>query len=249
MASLPCVEDTCSVDLGFTVDSKLTADVLYDVDMGLDCDDANGLFVKVNGSVCNAIALTPGGLFYPSQTVEFAANATAIPFGFQQTAGFVYGYGLDTATLAANPGSPFNGAPGTVMTTIGSATLTNTNACRDMAYFLIGGIGAMTAGLDEGVAVEIAAQIRRDGGPWGAWTFVNSFRGTIGSPLATGQVGNQGNTLPSNPFIPAKLVLTPGQSVTIENRLICTLLNPTAGLFQGFNIGAGFTMSIWGLTL
>jgi len=63
MAQIPCVEDSCSLDLEITDENKLTGDVILDPDGGLVCTPGQGIGILLDSSECGIEAsLSAGGL-------------------------------------------------------------------------------------------------------------------------------------------------------------------------------------------
>lgn len=52
MATLPCVEDSCSLDLEITDENRLTGEVILDPEGGIVCNPGAGLAVNVGDSGC-----------------------------------------------------------------------------------------------------------------------------------------------------------------------------------------------------
>lgn len=184
----------------------------------------------------------------PDHDLVFTPSSVGAPVGFQAQFGFIYRWDVDTGSLAANPGSPWN-TPGADITTTASVTLNNPSDCREMAYWFVAGTGAITTVLDSNVGVNVAAALQVNGGGFVGLGFTNTFRGDNTAPLTIDQVANQNGVLPSDPYITTAVVLAPGGSVTIDAKLAGDLTNPTATIGQQVIIGAGITISIWGQTL
>ena len=60
MATVPCVEDSCSLDLEITGDNKLTGAVILDPDGGLVCTPNEGVGINLGGAGCGISAVING---------------------------------------------------------------------------------------------------------------------------------------------------------------------------------------------
>lgn len=202
-------------------------------------------------SDCNGMACDPNTdevWAPPEHDLVVTGSSVGAPVNFQAQFGFVYRWDIDTASLAANPASPWN-TPGADITTTASITLTNPSGCRDMLYWVGVGVGAITTTLDSNVAVSITAAIQVDGGGYAAYGFTNTLRGDNTVPLTLDQIANQNSVLPSDPFLPTALSLPPGGSVDLDVKLVGAGSNYTATVGQQVIIGAGITLHAWGQTL
>lgn len=237
MAAEPCIG--CGFEINpETGELELQGARSVEWPFSFDIEDCNGLRCDpVTGNVWAA----------PPRSLVFTGDSTGVPLNFQQQFGFVYRWDVDTGSLAANPLSPWN-TPGADLTSVASVTLNNPNTCRDMVYWLVAGVGAITTILDSNVGVSIAQSIQIDGGGFFALGFTNTFRGDNTVPLTVDQVANQNSILPSDPYL-VPVTIPPGGSVTIDAKLSGSLTSPTATVGQQIIIGAGITISIWGETI
>jgi hypothetical protein len=60
MATVPCVEDSCSLDLEITDENKLTGEVILDPDGGLICTENEGVGINLGGASCGISAVING---------------------------------------------------------------------------------------------------------------------------------------------------------------------------------------------
>jgi len=60
MAQIPCVEDSCSLDLEITDENKLTGAVILDPDGGLVCTQGEGVGINLGSAGCGIDALIDG---------------------------------------------------------------------------------------------------------------------------------------------------------------------------------------------
>lgn len=125
MATVPCVEDSCSLDLEITGANKLTGSVILDPNGGLECSAPDGVGVLLDPDACNALSLSAAGLHMPEYDSDFSYVACNTGNG---TTGVTVTPGLGSAIDV----DAFAGAYGTTLTeftTRVSIIYTNTS-CR-----------------------------------------------------------------------------------------------------------------------
>jgi hypothetical protein len=243
MAQIPCVEDSCSIDLQITNQNKLKGDVILDPNGGLSCGES-GLYIKIHPSSCNDVFLDNGQLRsnkYQYKHVVFTTNG-----GNPAIAGLVnqpFGtFSVDVDAFYAAYGN----TPRTDIAINGVGQLTN-DTCRrmlvELSYSIIPGYF-----LGNGWYVWVGAYQDRNypaGGFSSEAPFV-AYDHTL-SPFNPG-TGLGGDFHPRT-YTMGGLILDPGQTITATIGASLQVVN--AGFSTPFGnsvqwrLGCTGTISAW----
>jgi len=162
MATVPCVEDSCSLDLEITGDNKLTGAVILDPDGGLVCTPNEGVGINLGGAGCGISAVINGanqldlGLDYDTaRGLDCDGNGLYVKLNpsacnaIGHTASGLYAADHQAAYVSANSGSP---APGVVGAS--DAGFSTTVVDIDAFFAAYRGTGGFPANQTPGIEVQ-----------------------------------------------------------------------------------------------